>query len=216
MKADNYEIYCDQLKDAIAKYPNLNIIEKGDRQVLKGVLDIFNDDKILVGNYLMEIHFTSGFPFRFPRLFEKGNEIINHIDWHKFSDESCCITVLPDEILKCKSGITVLEFIEKYCFSFFANHIHRKLTERYLNGEYAHGPNGIAEFYVNLLKTEDTSIWIKYFNHVFKSGIFSIERNLDCFCGSKVKFKKCHKLIFDDMWSIGEYQIVKDFKSIIV
>ena len=216
MKSNNYIIYCSQLKDIIIKYPNLSIIEVDSKKVLKGILDIPNDDKIIVGSYLIEIHFADGFPFRFPKLFEKGGAIINDIDWHKYPDESCCITVLPDEIVKCKHGISVLEFIEKYCFSFLANHKHRILEGHYLNGEYAHGLSGFIQFYSVLLKTTDTSIWKEYYKHVFRQVIFLTDRNGLCFCGSQLKFKKCHKIIFDTMRDIGQREMFHHFKLIIV
>lgn len=216
MKTDNYRIYCSQLEEVLIKYPNLSIVEKGGMRILKGILDIPNDEKYIIGSYLIEIHFTNGFPFRFPKLFEKGEAIINHIDWHKFSDDSCCITVLPDEILKCKAGISVLEFIEKYCFSFLANHIYRKVEGKYINGEYGHGRDGISEFYSDLFKTTDTKLWKEYFHHVFKQAVFSTSRNDFCFCGSNSKYKKCHKIIFDTMRDIGEFQIFNDFKLIIL
>ena len=215
MNPDNYKLFCDQLKDTAKDFPNLSIIETDNKKILKGILDIPDDNMAIVGSYLIEIHFTNGFPFRFPKLFEKGGMICNHINWHKYPDNSCCITVLPDEILKCKFGITVIEFIKKYCFSFFANHIHRKLKGKYMNGEYSHGPKGLEEFYIDLLKTNDTSIWVKYFEHVFKASIFATNRNEDCFCGSEIKFKKCHNLIFSRMWDIGRHQIYSDFKSIL-
>ncbi|MEP6676798.1 MAG: SEC-C domain-containing protein [Ferruginibacter sp.] len=214
MDLNNYKIYCNQLQDALIEFPNLSIIEREGVKILKGIVDVPNDQLEIAGSYLVEIHFTAGFPFRFPHLFEIGGAIENHIDWHKFSNNRCCITVLPDEILKCKTGITVIEFIKKYCFSFLANHIYRKLNGNYLNGEYSHGTKGILEFYHDFFKSHDTSIWVQYFTHVFKTTIFLTKRNEKCFCGGLKKFKQCHKLIFDNMWDIGEIQIVNDFKSL--
>jgi SEC-C motif len=216
MESDNYELFCNELNEVIRIFPNLSIKEDNNRKFIKGILDIYNDDSIIVGNYLIEVHFKTCFPFRFPSLFEIGGAIPNEADWHKYSDTSCCITVLPDEILKCKGKIGVVEFIKKYCCSFFANHIHRKRTGNYLNGYYSHGPQGYREFYNELLKTTDTSLWIQYLKHVFTSAIFSTDRNSECFCKSGTKFKHCHKLIFDSMWEIGRVQLYSDFKSILL
>lgn len=215
MKNNNYKSYCDELNYAVKKYPSLSIREIDNKKILKGILDIVNDDHKTIGHYLIEIHFIDEFPFRFPNLFEIGGAILNHADWHKYEDHRCCITVLPDEIIKCKSGITIVEFIEKYSRSFFANHIHRKLTGHYLNGEYSHGKKGLLEFYIDLLKTTEPKIWVNYIKHVFSGSIYSTDRNNDCFCGSKVKFKKCHKVIFDKLWDIGRQQIFSDFKIIL-
>ena len=71
------------------------------------------------------------------------------------------------------------------------------------------------EFYIDLLKTTEPKIWVNYIKHVFSGSIYSTDRNNDCFCGSKVKFKKCHKVIFDKLWDIGRQQIFSDFKIIL-
>jgi len=211
---DNYKIFCNQLEDVIIKYPNLSIIDKDGKKFLKGVLDIPNEDLNIVGHYLVEIHFTNLFPFRFPKLFEIGGDISSHIDWHKFSDNSCCITVQPDEILKCKSGINILDFIERYCFSFFANHIYRKQEGQYLNGEYAHGLDGVKEFYSILMKTDDVDKWVHYLTCTFFIPSQKYKRNGKCFCESDIKFKNCHLKIFDSLREIGLSQCLFDFKRI--
>lgn len=214
VKSDNYKKFCDQLEEVIIKYPNLSIANKNGEKFLKGILDIPNDESIIVSSYLVEIYFTNYFPFRFPKLYEIGGDIPNNIDWHKFADNSCCITVLPDEILKCKTGIGLLEFIEKYCFSFFANHIFRKREGQYLNGEYGHGIKGVQEFYSNLLKTAEVNKWLSYFRYIFLGVGNKYGRNDKCFCDSNEKFKNCHLKIFELLREIGYEQCLYDFKRI--
>jgi len=211
---DNYQSFCNQLEDVIRKFPSLSIKEKNNRKYLKGILDIPNEDSIIVGSYLIEIHFVDRFPFRFPLLFETGGSILNEIDCHKYPDGKCCITVLPDEILKCKHGITVIEFIEKYALSFFANHIYKVLTGNYLNGEYSHGKLGLFEFYSDLLKTQDANKWLEYFKHVFLNDGITYHRNDKCFCGSDSKFKYCHLKIFNSITEIGYKQCLNDLEFI--
>ena len=77
---DNYKAFCNQLGGVIEKYPNLSIKVKDERKILKGILDIPNDDLNIIGSYFIEIHFTNLFPFRFPKLFEIGGDIPSRID----------------------------------------------------------------------------------------------------------------------------------------
>lgn len=204
---NNYKIFLEQCQDILKEYPGLSLKDdKPGHQYLKGILDIKNDDSEIVGHYFIEIHFSPGFPYRFPLLFELGEAIPNEADWHKYEDGSCCLTVLPDEIIKCKAGITVQEFIHKYCISFFANHIHKKKEGYYLNGEYSHGIDGLKEFYSELLQTNDPQIWKKYFEYVFGISKIKCERNKPCLCDSGVKFKNCHLRIFSLMQDIGYNQ----------
>lgn len=215
MSIKNYQIFCNHLEAAIIKFPALTIrVGTDKKKYLQGILDIPNEDSIIIGSYLIEIHFVERFPYRFPILLETGESIPNEIDWHKYTDGSCCITVEPDEIIKCKHGLTVLEFIEKYAFSFFANHVHRKLTGSYLNGEYSHGFPGLKQFYSHLLKTDDLSQWENYYRHCFLKRTIVSGRNDKCFCGSNCKFKNCHYKIFGSLQEIGPERFLKDLKNI--
>src|SRR6202008_2239035 len=106
--------------------------------ILKGVLDIPNDHNEIVDSFLIEIHFVKCFPYCFPVLYEIGGRIPDEADWHKFQDGSCCITVAPDEKLKCKNGINVSQFIRQHAIPYFANYLYKKITTKYKNGEYSH------------------------------------------------------------------------------
>ena len=210
----NYKKFCLQCETAIIEFPSLSIKEENGLQYLKGVLEIKTECKQIIGNYFIEIRFAEMFPYRFPILYEIGKDIPNEADWHKYPNGKCCITVLPDEIIKCKNEITISYFIKNYCFSFFANHIYRKQYGIYLNGYYNHGELGVFEFYSDLFKTKDISEWLKYFKHVFRNELLKIERNHLCFCQSQIKFKYCHYKIFNSIKDIGEQQCLKDFTAI--
>ncbi len=199
----------------IKKYPNLKILhDKNDISYLKGILDIPNDLHEIVGHFLVEVHCSEKFPFRFPILFEIGGEIPNNADSHKYEDTSCCITVLADEILICKNGIAISFFIEKYAIPYFANFIYKKQTGEYKNGEYAHGIQGISQFYESLMKTDNRDLWIQYYKYTFRNLKVESRRNDPCFCGSGDKYKQCHFEVFNNLWLIGELQIRHDFNLI--
>jgi hypothetical protein len=217
VRQDNRSLFQSQLGDVIAKYSLLKVTEDdlGDT-FLTGVIDIPNDNGEIVDNFLIEIHRSNGFPYRFPILFEIGERIPNDPAWHKYPrDWSCCITVTPAEVLACKNGISILLFIEKHAIPYFANFIHRKLTGKYKNGEYAHNPKaGYSQFYEELLKTGDKDLWAQYFCYAFKNLKTTCGRNDPCFCGSGTKYKNCHEKIFHTLKFLGEEQVFNDFKQI--
>lgn len=211
----NYILFHKQLCDAIKKYPNLKIHQdKLGASYLRGILDISNDLSEIVGHFLVEVHCSEKFPFRFPTLFESGGEIPNEANSHKNMDTSCCITVLSDEILKCKNGIVVSLFIEKYAIPYFANYIYKKQTGKYKNGEYAHGLGGIIQFYKSMMKTDDQDLWIQFYKNTFRNLKIESGRNDPCFCGSGSKYKQCHLGVFNNLRLIGEEQIRNDFNLI--
>jgi len=216
MELNNQILFNEQLVDTLLQYPNLKIMQEiPDVLYLQGILDIKNDANETVGHFLIEIHCSENFPNRFPILFETGGEIPNEADWHKYKDGGCCITVWTDELLKCKNGITVLFFIEKYAIPYFANQIHKKQTGQYKNGEYAHGIKGISQFYEELLKTSNKELWIQYFKNTFRNLKVDFGRNDLCFCGSEKKYKNCHLNIFSTLHQIGEKRVLNDFSLII-
>jgi len=213
MLDDGYDIFCRQLDSAIAKFPNFKIAESDGGKMLKGILDVKDADREIVASFSVEIRYCAGFPFRFPFLFEVGGDIPNEADWHKYSDGRCCITVEPDEILKCKNGVSILEFIGNYCIPYLANQAFRKATGKYKNGEYSHGPLGILEFYADFFKTSDVNQWKKCILILNSGKNTQKGRNESCFCGSGLKFKNCHNKIFYNAKRLGISQIIKDLNN---
>lgn len=204
MQASNQELFNRQLDEVIHHFPQLKKVVGSDGDFLKGILDIPNDEGVIIGSFMIEIRNRQGFPNRFPSLFETGGDIRNEADWHKYPNGSCCITVEPDELLICRNGITIMEFIRKHAIAYFANHHHRLITGEYKNGEYAHGHEGTFQFYTRLFKTSDMGKWIEYYDHVFKKKSINIGRNDRCFCGSEQKFKVCHDKVFQDLKWLGK------------
>jgi hypothetical protein len=202
----------NELQDVLKKYSNFSI-KKNEKQIdyLKGILDISNCQGNIVGSFSVEIYPTEKFPYHFPKIYEVGEEIPNIADWHKYPDNSCCITVKPDEIIKCKDGISIIQFIENFAIPYFANQIYRKLTGKYLK-EYSHGIKGLKEFYIEFFKSNNINLWNKTIDNCIKN--IRNERNQECYCNSKIKYKKCHLQIENDIRIIGIDRVINDIKII--
>ena len=208
----NYELFLEQINNVVNKNPHFKIFSSGDKEYLKGILAIPNDDGEVIGDFLIEIHISEGFPNSFPILFEVGGQIPNLEGWHKYPNHSCCLTVPADELLLCKNGITVERFIQSQAIPFFANYIHCKLTGNYKNGDYSHGKKGNFEYYENLLGTKDQKKWIEYFQFAFGLKKHNFERNQKCICDSGKKFKNCHDLVFYKLKLIGKENVINQLK----
>jgi len=201
------------LKDlpvVISTYPNLSIRQINGQDILKGILDISDDSSAIIGSFSVEIYPTEKFPYRFPKIFEVGGDIPMEADWHKYADNSCCLTVEQDEILKCYTGITLLNFIEKEAIPYFANQLYRKKTGHYLN-EYPHGKDGKRLFYKELFKSSDQELWHTCYEHAFNR--VQIRRNDKCYCNSGEKYKKCHMPVEEKLQIIGKEKILNDINS---
>jgi len=198
----------DQLSIASKYFPNLRVKTKEGHKILKGIIDIENSEHQQVQSFLIEIHYSTGFPYRFPRLYEVGGDIPCDVDWHKYDDNSCCLTVLPDEILQCKNGITVTQFINKNVIPYLANQCYKKLTGRYKD-EFPHGKEGLIVYYKELMLTQDQNKWMQYAKYAFGVEKLKTGRNEPCICGSGMKMKKCHSVVFQKLQQIGENNVMK-------
>jgi len=201
----------NQLPEVISVFPDLSIKHINGQDFLKGILDIADESSTVIGSFSVEIHPTEEFPYRFPKIFEVGGDIPCDIDWHKFSDNSCCITVVQDEILKCHYGITLLNFIEKEAIPYFANQLYRIKTGHYLD-EYPHGKDGVRLFYIELFKSSNPEFWYFCFDRAYRSS--QTGRNDKCYCNSGIKYKKCHLLIEEKLQIIGKQKVLNDLKLI--
>ena len=58
----------------------------------------------------------------------------------------------PEEILPCKNGITVTEYIREEVIPYLFYQTHRRVEGYCANGEYSHGAGGIYEYDSRILK----------------------------------------------------------------
>ena len=193
------------------KYPNLSIRIKNGLGYLKGILDILDESGKAFGQYSIEIHESEGYPYRYPKLYEVGGEIPSLPDWHKYENDLCCLCVEQDEILSCNKGIKLDYFIEKVAMPYFANQIFRNSEGHYLN-EYSHGLKGYVEFYTDLFKSGDVNQWELICDYCFNKP--KLKRYQPCYCGSGVKFKKCHKKVEESLWLLGKEKVLSDLKNL--
>jgi hypothetical protein len=205
MQEDGRKVFERHIEEAIYSFPNLEIKSQGNNKYLKGVIDING-----FGSYLIEIKYKGGYPKRYPLLYEVGGEIPNIPDYHKYADNSCCLTVDADEILKCIKGITIKYFIEDVAIPFFANQLVKIKEGKYIK-EYSHGNKGVFEFYSELLRTSNLNR-IKMIILSFLYG--SVKANDNCICGSGLKTSECHLDSIIKLQQIGKHQVMLDLKLI--
>ncbi len=204
-------VFDAQIEPFILEYPCFQKKTVGNVSFLKGILDIPNDEGVIAGSFSIEIHPVKNFPFAFPILYEVGNEIPREADWHKYANDSCCLTVPAKERLICKNGITLVWFVQNVVVPYFSNQLYKKQNGNYLQ-EYSHNEAGIKEFYEELFLSSDLKVWALCIKNTF--GNVRFHRNEKCYCNSGKKYKKCHLLVENDVRTIGREQIVNDFKKI--
>lgn len=190
-------IFQSQIEETIKAFPSLQRRVWGESEILKGIIPIIDVIGIKWEEYELEIHCSENFPFEFPSLFETSNKIPKIGDWHIYEDTlSCCVKVKPEELIRCKDGITIIDYIREQVIPYLFNQTHRRVEGYYVNGEYSHGLHGIYEFYSDTLGTgnnyKKTVELMMFIASHEKPG-----RTTFCFCGSNIKFRNCHRESFN-------------------
>jgi hypothetical protein len=212
MKNKKFE---NDIIDVPATFKKLCIVEQDGEKILKGELDIIDTNGKIWDTYLIEIKGTAGYPFSFPKLFETGDAFPKIVDWHvyEFDDKSCCIDVPPNELLICVAGLNIMDYIQQFAISYFANQSFRIREGYYLYGEYSHGIFGRIEFYQSKLKAKSPRELIQMFDLIIKD--YNPLRTAFCpFC-KKVKFRKCHRDVFKELRIIKPFIINDGLEQLI-
>jgi hypothetical protein len=215
MKNELFENDINAIPDIFNK---LKVIVEDGELFLKGELDIIDNTGRLWDSYSVEIKGSGGYPKRFPKLFETGDSFPKIADWHVYQDDkSCCVDVTPNEIILCKDGLHVVDYIQRFAIPYLANQSFRKGEGYYLYGEYSHGIFGRIEFYQSKLNARNPLELIAMFDLIIKD--YNPARTAFCpFC-HKVKFRKCHRGSFRELQSVKGYlyndglQLIPFFKA---
>lgn len=199
-------------------YKKLQIVHADGLKFLSGELEIIDATGKIWDSYKVEIKGSSDYPYAFPQLFETGNAFPKIADWHVYEDTgTCCIDVTPNEIIICKDGLDVAEYIKLYAIPYLANQTFRRREGYYLHGEYSHGIVGRIEFYQSKLRAKDPLQLIEMFDLILKD--YNPSRTAFCpFC-HKTKFRNCHREAFRDLQNVKEFlyndglQLIPFFKA---
>lgn len=204
----NYKLFDSQINDVLAKYAGLKRGLKDGNPIITGVIDVIDKNGKYWDNYIIEIHCSEGYPDMYPDLYETSNKIPKIADWHVYEDtKTCCVTIPPKEILRCKKGITLLEYLDEEVMPYFFNQTHRRVEGYYVNGEYSHGAKGLCEYYSELFKVSDISKLVRLMVWVSKNP--KPDRTSMCFCGSGIKYRHCHKGVYEDMDRMGKGMLLQ-------
>ena len=205
---NSYSVFEGELEYACSEYKHLRIRERGGIKYLSGIIDVCDTEGTVIQSFFIEIHHSEKYPYRFPLMYEVGGYIPNSPDWHKYSDDLCCLTAEPIEIITCKTGITLCSFIQNHAIPYLANQYYRKEFGQYKN-EYSHGLIGLYQAYSDIMKTMDVSLWRQYLMYAFGPTKVTVSRNEVCFCGSGKKYKHCHLQVFQNLRNLGKDTVCK-------
>ena len=187
-------------------YSRLQAVKKDGKTIISGELDLKDESGILHDSYSVEIHSVQNYPNRFPLVFETSNRIPRNIDWHVFeTDGHCCISTYPEEILACREGLNLIEFVENQVKPYFYSQTFRRLNGYFLS-ERSHGFLGNIEFFSDLLMTDNIENMIRWLYSVLQRE----EPNRvakKCFCGSHAMYRHCHRSAYKKLAAFSDEEL---------
>ncbi|MEO7982536.1 MAG: hypothetical protein ABI688_00515 [Bacteroidota bacterium] len=194
----------DDIDAAIVSYPQLSVQTANGIQILSGELPIIDQSGYEWDRYQVELYPSPLYPFRFPYLFETRGRIPRIMDWHIYTDTgSCCVDITPSEILHCREGLSLADYIRRFAIPYFANQTYRIREGYYKNGEYSHGGKGMLEFYMPVLRCDDPVKALQLLE-LYCSGAAGNKSIFHfCFCGSRKKMMNCHRKAVEVLNNIG-------------
>lgn len=160
---------------------------------ISGKLVLRDQDGLCIDSYNIRIEPHESYPLKFPKVYETGGRIPLNIDWHVFPDGHCCIKSIPEENLICNNGINLKKFINDQVIPYFFNQKYREMHGFFLK-ERAHGRDGNIAFFEDVFNTRDLTKIARAL--IFIKARKEPGRTSQCFCGEKIKYRKCHRKEF--------------------
>lgn len=182
--------------------PELSLKIVKNASFIKGNISIIDEHGYNWGTFNIEVTVPKGYPYVFPSLREVGGRISKE-DFEKRHinpDGTCCVAVEPVQYIETRKGIRLDRFFHEYVDPFLANQIVFELDGEFIH-EYAHGNEGIIQYFEKITLTKDKSQILKILRFAMKGK--HLGRNHICFCDKGKKYKLCHFRIVKKLWSIG-------------
>lgn len=195
------ELFEKEWNAVASYYPKISLVMENGSVRLVGELDLVDTSGVQHDTYHIEVVPLSNYPDSFPLVYEKAGRIPNNIDWHVHTDGNFCIKTIPEEIITCRKGITLLYFIEEEIKPYLYNQTFRSHNGYFLN-ERSHGIYGDIEFYQELFLTKSIISILSYM--IFFLDNPEPSRVSPCFCGSSSKYRNCHRQAYRTLLVIGK------------
>ena len=179
----------EKLKAEVGQaYPNLHFYQERGVVFVRGSFPIVHEETLL-DRFLIETQFPDDYPESLPIVRETGGRIPRTVDFHMSKSGEACL-FLPDERWWVfPPGSTFLDFLNGPVRNFFLGQALIQTGQSWPFGQWAHGANGILEFYGGLLDTNNPETIGRYLECLSKP---TLKGHWDCPCGSGKRLRHCH------------------------
>lgn len=166
---------------------------------VSGTYSVKDNLGVVQDEFDIEVGIPQEYPLGFPVLKEISKKIPREDEFHVDENGIACVEITPVVNLISRTGISLNNFIENYVHKFLC----WQILYRYDKGinYWDHKENGIKDFYIEKLETQDIDLVKKLLDSLIKNII--PQRNDACLCGSNRKYKNCHWRSFENLKQYG-------------
>lgn len=204
------------LKDyqkVLLKFPKIKIFWEEKIFLCKGEVDIFDSENIYWDSFEIKISIPiKKYPKFFPILSIENDRIDKIEDRHIDKDGVCCVEVEQKQILRARTGITILQFLNEFVIPFFADQLYFEKEVDWASGDYKHDFDGKLQYYhevSGINNPVDLLFLLKNLDKIQNLNMYSF-----CFCGSGIKLKYCHKTALKKLLLLPKIKVKEDINKL--
>lgn len=177
-------------------YPHLHFYSHADRVVVRGTFPILDSGNEL-DRYSVDIVLPADYPKSIPIVREVGGRIPHSADFHIIAKTGEACLFVPDERWRVyPPGASFLDFLNGPVRNFFLGQTVFRATGEWPFGQRPHGPDGIREFYADLLGTKDAAVLLSYVEYLSRP---TLKGHWPCPCQSGKRLRDCHRDQINDL-----------------
>lgn len=163
--------------------------------MIRGTFPVRGPDSRVLDRYRISIEIPHDYPRSLPIVRELDGRTPWKPEFHVDGDGKACV-LLPDDRWRCfPEGARFRDFLDGPVHDFFLGQSLVALGGDWPFGEWGHGPDGILEYYREVLQADDDLTVLRFIYILTKQ---SLKIGWDCPCGSGRKIRRCcHAKITD-------------------
>jgi hypothetical protein len=183
--------------DLLARYPSLHLFinEAGEAEV-RGTFPVLSPEGRELDRYQVTIELHADYPDSLPVVRETGGRIPWHKDSHVEPDGRACVLIPDDRWRSFPKGSPFRRFLEGPVHNYFLGQSLVAQGEKWPFGEWLHGPEGLLQYYQELLGTGDVRTVARF---LYVLNKLNLKLHWDCPCGGGRKIEKCCKAKIIDL-----------------
>lgn len=193
------ELFANLRRDVEEIFPELKFVIRDRAAFVIGYYPLFEGERVC-DRYLVEIELSKKSPTGLPIVREVGKRIPRIPHRHMNADGTACV-VLPDAFWhENPDGMNLLDFLKGPLRGYLASQslVELGVSDPWPSGEWAHGVDGLIEFYAKLLGSKDSKIILQYLEIIAR---VKLKGHWRCPCGSGKKLRKCHGATIEQLRS---------------